>query len=89
MRIPFRGTQGRNKSLTEQVERDETNNWVLQSCHLWITDDFWKRKSAEWHEEEQRLLMSIGELDEAKPDRLLDGVRLLELANKAHFLYLP
>ena len=32
--------------------------------------------------------MSIRELDAAKPDRLLDGIRILELANKAHFLYL-
>jgi site-specific DNA recombinase len=53
-----------------------------------ITEDFWERKSAEWHEEEQHLLMSIRELDAAKPDRLLDGIRILELANKAHFLYL-
>ena len=50
--------------------------------------------SAEWphkvarNEEEQHLLMSIRELDAAKPDRLLDGIRILELANKAHFLYL-
>jgi len=53
-----------------------------------ITDEFWERKSVEWHEEEQRLLMSIGELDTAKPERLRDGVRILELANKAYFLYL-
>jgi site-specific DNA recombinase len=53
-----------------------------------IAEGFWERKSAEWHEEEHRLLLSIGELNEAKPERLLDGVRILELANKAHFLYL-
>src|SRR5262249_2592039 len=53
-----------------------------------IPEEFWKRKSAEWHEEEQHLLMSIRELDAAKPDRLLDGIRILELANKAYFLYL-
>jgi hypothetical protein len=32
--------------------------------------------------------MTIGELDKGKPERLLDGVRILELANKAYFLYL-
>src|SRR5215469_7079076 len=53
-----------------------------------ITDEFWEGKSAEWHEEEQRLSMTIGELDKGKPERLLDGVRILELANKAYFLYL-
>jgi DNA invertase Pin-like site-specific DNA recombinase len=53
-----------------------------------ITDEFWERKSTEWHEEEQRLSMSIGELDKSEPERLLDGIRVLELANKAYFLYL-
>ena len=53
-----------------------------------ITEDFWKGKTTEWREEEQCLLASIGELNEAKPERLLDVVRILELANKAHFLYL-
>jgi len=27
-------------------------------------------------------------LDNAKPERIVDAVRILELANKAHFLYL-
>jgi site-specific DNA recombinase len=53
-----------------------------------ITEDFWRGKSTEWRDEEQCLLTSIGELNEAKPERLLDAVRILELANKAHFLYL-
>jgi hypothetical protein len=53
-----------------------------------ITEDFWKGKSTEWRDEEQCLLTSLGELNEAKPERLLDAVRILELANKAHFLYL-
>jgi site-specific DNA recombinase len=53
-----------------------------------ITEDFWKGKTTEWRDEEQCLLTSIAELNEAKPERLLDAVRILELANKAHFLYL-
>jgi len=52
-----------------------------------ITDEFWDAKSAEWHEEERRLLAAIADLDQAKPSRLLDGVRILELANKAYSLY--
>jgi hypothetical protein len=52
-----------------------------------IAEDFWKGKTTEWRDEEQCLLTSIGELNEAKPERLLDAVRILELANKAHFLY--
>jgi len=53
-----------------------------------ITNEFWDTKSAEWHDEEQRLLASIADLDRAEPGRLLNSVRILELANKAHFLYL-
>ena|ERR1700675_2016390 len=50
-----------------------------------ITDEFWEAKSAEWQEEEQSLLASLRELERAEnPDRALDRVRILELANKAH-----
>jgi site-specific DNA recombinase len=53
-----------------------------------ISDEFWCRKSAEWQAEEQRILASIQSLQTAKPERFLDGARILELANKAYFLYL-
>jgi site-specific DNA recombinase len=48
---------------------------------------FWERKSAEWRVEEQQVAMALAGLDQASPDRLLDASRILELANKAHFLY--
>jgi site-specific DNA recombinase len=53
-----------------------------------ITEEFWEAKSAEWQEEEQSLLGSLRELEQAEnPERALDRVRILELANKAHSLY--
>ena len=53
-----------------------------------ITEEFWEPKSAEWQEEEQALLASLRELEQAEnPERALDRVRILELANKAHSLY--
>ena len=53
-----------------------------------ITEEFWEAKSAEWQEEEQSLLASLRELEEAEnPERALDRVRILELANRAHSLY--
>ena len=53
-----------------------------------ITEEFWEAKSAEWQEEEQALLASLRELERAEsPERALDRVRILELANKAHSLY--
>ena len=53
-----------------------------------ITGEFWEAKSAEWQHEEQTLLASLHELEQAaNPERALDRVRILELANKAHSLY--
>ena len=53
-----------------------------------ISEDFWSRKSAEWQAEERQVQMAIGALEQIGPDRILDSVRILELANKAYFLYL-
>jgi hypothetical protein len=42
----------------------------------------------EWQAEEQRLTMALAGLQESiTNDRLLDAKRILELANKAYFLY--
>ena len=53
-----------------------------------ITGAFWEAKSSEWHQEEQQILVALDGLERQSPERLLDGVRILELANKAYFLYL-
>jgi len=52
-----------------------------------ITNEFWERKAAEWQLEEEQVTAAIRELDASKPERLLDAMRILELANKAYFLY--
>jgi site-specific DNA recombinase len=52
-----------------------------------ITEELWSRKSAEWQTEEQQIQMGIRALSEIKPERMLNAVRILELANKAYFLY--
>jgi hypothetical protein len=53
-----------------------------------ITEQFWESKSAECQQEEQTLLASLRELEQAeKPERALDRFRILELANKAHSVY--
>jgi site-specific DNA recombinase len=52
-----------------------------------ITNEFWERKAAEWQSEEQQAMAVLREVDASKPERLLDAVRILELANKAYFLY--
>jgi site-specific DNA recombinase len=54
-----------------------------------ITEEFWKRKSAEWREDEARILAQLAALEVApKPDVVLTVERVLELANRAYFLYL-
>lgn len=53
-----------------------------------ITEEFWEAKSAEWQQEEQTILASLRELEQAaNPERVFDRLRILELANKAHSLY--
>ncbi len=53
-----------------------------------ISEEFWTRKSSEWQAEEQQILLAVQGLERANPDRMLEAVRTLELANKAHSLYL-
>ena len=54
-----------------------------------IDEEFWARKMADWREQERSLQAEASAL--ATPittDRMLTVKRILELANKAHFLYL-
>ncbi len=54
-----------------------------------ISEEFWETKAAEWQREERQALAVLRELEHAdRPERMLDRVRILELANKAHSLYL-
>jgi site-specific DNA recombinase len=71
---------GRLRQRVEQIYLDKLDGKV--------SEELWVRKSAEWQQEEQQVLMAMQGLKSAGPDRLLDGVRILELANKAYFLYL-
>jgi len=53
-----------------------------------IPEDFWNRKMEDWRNEEQQIQMAMGGLKGANnSDRLLDTKRILEIANKASFLY--
>ncbi len=53
-----------------------------------IPEDFWERKMKEWRDEEQQIQFAINGLKEANAsDRVLNAQRILELANKAYFLY--
>jgi hypothetical protein len=64
---------------TEQMYLDKLDGEVSEELRL--------RKSAERQQEERQVLIASQGLQQASPDRILDGVRILELANKAYFLY--
>jgi DNA invertase Pin-like site-specific DNA recombinase len=54
-----------------------------------IDEDFWQRKMNDWRSQEQQAQMALHGLKDANAgDRLLSAKRILELANKAYFLYL-
>ena len=54
-----------------------------------IPEEFWQRKSADWRSEELLIESQIASLDQRQqPDTLLNAKRILELANRAYFLYL-
>ncbi len=53
-----------------------------------ISEEFWQAKASVWQQEEQQILLTIRELEEASPEQTPDRLRILELANKAHSLYL-
>ena len=53
-----------------------------------ITEDFWQRNQADWQTEGMRIKSLISGLGEDKSDeRILNVQRILELAQKAYFLY--
>jgi len=52
-----------------------------------ISDEFWQSQSARWSQEESQISMAIQGFEAITPERVLNGVRILELANKAYFLY--
>jgi hypothetical protein len=53
-----------------------------------ISEELWTRKAIEWQTEEQQILLAMQGLEQSQPDRVLNSIRILELANKAYFLYL-
>jgi site-specific DNA recombinase len=54
-----------------------------------IDESFWSRKMSEWRAQEQALEIELSRLSTPiEPERVLNAARILELANRAYFLYL-
>lgn len=52
-----------------------------------LPEDFWARKMSDWRTEEQNVEMALQAPSDSYTDRVLSAKRILELANKAYFLY--
>ena len=86
---------GRERKRKNEVERlQQRLGVVLKRLDQVYTDrldgkvsDFWQRKTEEWQDEEQQILLSLSGREETQPVQPLEAVRILELANKAYFLY--
>jgi hypothetical protein len=53
-----------------------------------ITEEFSARQSAHWQREEEQIQLAMQGLEQSSPDRMVEGGKILELANKAYFPYL-
>ena len=52
-----------------------------------ISEDFWTRRSAHWEDERRALETTIARLDRPSAPLALTGLKILELAKQAVFLY--
>ena len=52
-----------------------------------ISEEFWERKAVEWKAEEEQIQHALRGVVQVQPERILDGIKILELANKAYTLY--
>src|ERR1035441_552644 len=52
-----------------------------------LPEDFWARKMSDWRTEEQNIEVALHAPSDSYADRVLSAKRILELANKAYFLY--
>jgi DNA invertase Pin-like site-specific DNA recombinase len=84
----IRKQQGERLQQRLSAVRRRLDQAYLDKLDGKITEEFWTRKAAEWQAEEQQIQLAMQGLERANPDRMLDAVRTLELANKAHSLYL-
>ena len=84
----IRKEQGERLRQRLSAVRQRLDKAYLDKLDGKVTEEFWNRKSAEWLSEEQHVLSALHSLEQATPERMLDAIRTLELANKAYFLYL-
>jgi site-specific DNA recombinase len=83
-----RKQQGERLQQRLEVVRHRVEQAYIDKLDGKITEEFWARQSAHWQREEEQIHLAMQGLEQSSPDRMVEGVKILELANKAHFLYL-
>jgi site-specific DNA recombinase len=83
----LRRQQGERLQRRLDVVRNRLDQAYQDKLDGKITAEFWERKAAVWQVEEQGTLAAMREAESLRPERFLDAARILELANKAYFLY--
>lgn len=89
--LPACGSRkGRRDRLNDRLAqiRRRLEQAYLDKLDGKITEAFWETKSTEWNQEQESILMALQALQDQSPQGIVDGLRTLELANKAYFLYL-
>ena len=76
--------------ITQGIERVKSrlNQAYLDKVDGKITEEFWAERSKEWRQEQARLLAELERLQAADGQYIDDGVRIIELSQRAHELYL-
>jgi site-specific DNA recombinase len=67
--------------------QDRLDRMYLDKLDGKVDEQFWGEKSGEWRSEQNRVRQSIGEHERANCDYIDAGVRIIELAQRAHSLW--
>jgi site-specific DNA recombinase len=71
---------------SHKVIQDRLDRIYVEKLDGKASEDFWERKSQEWREEQVRVRASIAEHEGANVSYLDEGVRIIELAQRAYSL---
>jgi hypothetical protein len=74
--------QARRQKVTSYLDQAYTDRLEVR-----IPGDVWERRSADWERERDEIASQIDAHEKAKGNYLVAGVKLLELAQVAHKLY--
>ena len=78
----------RTLNRRHKVIQDRLDRIYLDKLDGKVTEEFWEQKSREWRQEQVQIRASIAEHEGANVSYLDEGVRIIELAQRAYSLWL-